>query len=104
MLRRGGSYEGLSECPGRRTAQVGTCLFSSLIYTFSLRVALHIHIDIIVEVLRFLPRSELETAQLASRRWSNVIGRVEGSLQQRRSIFVIIIKVLSVSNVAAVLM
>ncbi|KAH7699407.1 hypothetical protein AAVH_33486 [Aphelenchoides avenae] len=57
-----------------------------------LRVALHIHIDIIVEVLRFLPRSELETAQLASRRWSNVIGRVEGSLQQRRSIFVIIIK------------
>ncbi|KAH7693503.1 hypothetical protein AAVH_39460, partial [Aphelenchoides avenae] len=56
----------------------------------SARIALHIHTDVFIEALCFLTRSELETALLVSRRWSNVIGGAEGTLQQRRSFYMII--------------
>ncbi|KAH7713191.1 hypothetical protein AAVH_19462 [Aphelenchoides avenae] len=39
--------------------------------------------DVFIEVLRFLPRSEVEKLLLVSRRWSNVVKGAEGSLQQR---------------------
>ncbi|KAH7701577.1 hypothetical protein AAVH_31286 [Aphelenchoides avenae] len=48
------------------------------------RDALHIHTDVFIEALRFLPRSELDNMRLVSRRWSKVIGNAEGTLQQRR--------------------
>ncbi|KAH7670007.1 hypothetical protein AAVH_42771, partial [Aphelenchoides avenae] len=48
------------------------------------RVALHIRNDVLIRVLRFLPRSDLETALLVSRRWLQVIGQAEGILRQRR--------------------
>ncbi|KAH7701339.1 hypothetical protein AAVH_31526 [Aphelenchoides avenae] len=57
------------------------------------RIALHIHTDVFIEALRFLTRSELEKALMVSRRWSSVIGRAEGTLQQRRNFSVLMIKV-----------
>ncbi|KAH7697026.1 hypothetical protein AAVH_35893, partial [Aphelenchoides avenae] len=56
----------------------------------SQRSVLHISADIFVEVLRFMPRSELEKLLLVSRRWSNVIRRAKGSLQQRRNLYVML--------------
>ncbi|KAH7706752.1 hypothetical protein AAVH_26025 [Aphelenchoides avenae] len=55
-------------------------------------IALHIHTDVFIEVLRFLTRSELDNMRLVSRRWSNVIGRAEGTLQQRRSLCMMMIQ------------
>ncbi|KAH7716485.1 hypothetical protein AAVH_16124 [Aphelenchoides avenae] len=51
------------------------------------RVELHINTDVSIEVLRFLPRSELEKMLLVSRRWSNIIGEAAASLQQRRHFY-----------------
>ncbi|KAH7723526.1 hypothetical protein AAVH_09005 [Aphelenchoides avenae] len=50
-------------------------------------VALLTDTDVCIEVLRCLPRSDLEKMLLVSRRWSNVIRENESSLQ-RRSFYV----------------
>ncbi|KAH7710811.1 hypothetical protein AAVH_21903 [Aphelenchoides avenae] len=52
------------------------------------RVLLHIATDVLIEVLRFLPRNELEKVTLVSRRCANVIGWAAGTVQQRSSFFV----------------
>ncbi|KAH7700804.1 hypothetical protein AAVH_32073, partial [Aphelenchoides avenae] len=67
----------------------GTVLSEILlaISEFSPRVELHIDTYVFIEVLRFLPRSELEKMLLVSRRWSSIIGRATASLQQRRCFF-----------------
>ncbi|KAH7696315.1 hypothetical protein AAVH_11804 [Aphelenchoides avenae] len=52
--------------------------------------ALHIATDVFIEVLCFLPRTELEKMMLVSRRWSNVIERAARTLRQRRDFFVCI--------------
>ncbi|KAH7702354.1 hypothetical protein AAVH_30494 [Aphelenchoides avenae] len=62
----------------------------------SRRAELHIDTDVFIEMTRFLPRSELEKMMLVSRRWSNIVGGAEGSLQQRRS-FTLYTKVAIVS-------
>ncbi|KAH7702353.1 hypothetical protein AAVH_30493 [Aphelenchoides avenae] len=54
------------------------------------RIVLHIATDVFIELLRFLPRSELEKMMLVSRDWSSVIEGSEGSLQQRHSFNVIL--------------
>ncbi|KAH7716476.1 hypothetical protein AAVH_16115 [Aphelenchoides avenae] len=48
------------------------------------RVELHVATDVFIEMLRFMPRSELEKMMLVSRRWSDIIGGAAASLQQRR--------------------
>lgn len=57
--------------------------FGTYTRKFSSRVVLHIDAYVFVEVLRFLERIELEKLQMVSRRWSNIIGLAEGSLQRR---------------------
>ncbi|KAH7704965.1 hypothetical protein AAVH_27831 [Aphelenchoides avenae] len=54
------------------------------------RVVLLTDTDVFIEVLRLLSRSEVEKMQLVSRRWANVIGGSESSLQQRRRFHVFI--------------
>ncbi|KAH7727606.1 hypothetical protein AAVH_04649 [Aphelenchoides avenae] len=60
----------------------------SLILQLAPRVALHMGTDACIEVLSFLPRSELEKMMRVSRRWLNVIEGAKASLHQRRSFFV----------------
>ncbi|KAH7694031.1 hypothetical protein AAVH_16012 [Aphelenchoides avenae] len=73
------------ELPGCSVAVEVTkgCPNAPMAVNHSPRVALHIHTDGFIEVFCFLTRSELETALLVSRRWSNVVGWAEGTLQQR---------------------
>ncbi|KAH7719602.1 hypothetical protein AAVH_12957 [Aphelenchoides avenae] len=59
------------------------CPNSPIVVVHSSRVVLHIDAYVFVEVLRFLERIELEKLQMVSRRWSNIIGLAEGSLQRR---------------------
>ncbi|KAH7716474.1 hypothetical protein AAVH_16113 [Aphelenchoides avenae] len=61
------------------------CPNAPLAINHSPRVALHLATDIFIEVLCYLPRSELEKILLVSRRWASVIGGAAASLQQRRS-------------------
>ncbi|KAH7696173.1 hypothetical protein AAVH_36759, partial [Aphelenchoides avenae] len=64
------------------------CLNAPIAVDRSPRDALYICADVFIEVLRFLPRSELEMMMLVSRRWSNVIRWASGTLQQRHGFFV----------------
>ncbi|KAH7716484.1 hypothetical protein AAVH_16123 [Aphelenchoides avenae] len=57
---------------------------SPLAVNHSPRVVLNINTYVFIEVLRCLPRCELEKMLLVSRRWSHVIGGAAASLQQRR--------------------